>query len=428
MPSLRKEITKTFRRLSRWSNPRPSRREPADTIARPDVREGHQLGAYRILKRLGAGGMGHVYLALDTRLGRHVALKFLSPELTADRAMLHRLEQEARTASALNHPNILTIYEIGELAGEHFIASEYVDGATLRTVIDRGAIEPATAIDIAAQVASALMAAHAAGVVHRDLKPGNVMIRLDGLVKVIDFGLAKRLQKSERGVSDPSWTGAGGMVGTVDYMSPEQARGDEIDHRSDLWSLGVLLYEMIANRRPFEGDTESHVVVAILDHPVPPLPDGTPERADVSRILQRALVKDPAKRYQRAHDMLADLHSISHISRPGSSVRLAALSRPDSPKKRLVALIAALAALVIVGAFFWWRAWSAPDWFQIQSVRQLTFNGRTSLATISPDGKYLAYVVGDPAGLQALYLKQVDSPGETEEMKIPPRGKSNTRT
>ncbi len=299
MPSLRQEITKTFRRFSRRDDSSRPGRDSAETIVRPDPREGQQLGAYRILKRLGTGGMGHVYLALDTRLGRHVALKFLSPELVADPAMLHHLEQEARTASALNHPNILTIYEIGASGQDHFIASEFVDGATLRNTLQRWEIDPGTAIDIATQIASALTAAHAAGIVHRDLKPGNMIIRPDGLVKVIDFGLAKRIKKPEQELADPSWTG-GSLVGTVDYMSPEQARGDEVDHRTDLWSLGVLLYEMVAHRRPFEGDTESHVIVAILDQPVPALPGAKPDTAALAKIVRHALAKDPAKRYQTA--------------------------------------------------------------------------------------------------------------------------------
>lgn len=415
MPSLRQEITKTFRRLSRRDD---SSRESAETIVRPDPREGQQLGAYRILKRLGTGGMGHVYLALDTRLGRHVALKFLSPELVSDPAMLHHLEQEARTVSALNHPNILTIYEIGASGDDHFIAGEFVDGATLRNAMQRWDIDPGTAIDIATQIASALTAAHAAGIVHRDLKPGNVIIRPDALVKVIDFGLAKRIKKPEQPQADPSWTG-GSLVGTVDYMSPEQARGDEVDHRTDLWSLGVLLYEMVAHRRPFEGDTESHVIVAILDQPVPPLPDTKPDTVALAKIVRHALTKDRAKRYQTANEMLADLHSISHVSRPGSSVRLAAVARRNASRKKLYALVLVLALLLLV--FTIRRATRAPDWFQPGAERQLTYNGRTSLAAISPDGRYLAYVVGDQGGMQSLCLKQIASSSGTEEIKIAPR-------
>ena len=189
MSGLREEITRRFR-SSKKRKPVPHP-DLVETEIRQDPREGKQLGAYRILRRLGAGGMGHVYLALDTRLGRHVALKFLPPELMADSAMLRRLEQEARTASALNHPNILTIHEVVQLENELFIASEFVDGVTLRQALARNTVDPEMALRIATQMASALLAAHSAGVIHRDLKPGNVMLRPDGYIKIIDFGIAK---------------------------------------------------------------------------------------------------------------------------------------------------------------------------------------------------------------------------------------------
>src|SRR3954454_6579665 len=225
MPGLGDTITRTLLRLSRTGEPRPFGPPPSGET--PDHRnlEGRTLGSYRILKHLGAGGMGHVYLALDVNLGRHAALKFLSPELVSNREMLDRLQSEARTASGLNHPNILTIYEVAELDGERFIASEYIDGPTLRDALQKEEIDLATAINIASQIASALMAAHSAGVIHRDLKPGNIMIRPDGYVKVIDFGLAKLIQASDRERPiDETWTRAGSVIGTLDYMSPEQAR------------------------------------------------------------------------------------------------------------------------------------------------------------------------------------------------------------
>jgi serine/threonine protein kinase len=427
MPSLREEITKAFLRISRrGSSHLPPSRATRDTVFHPVSREGRQFGSYRILKRLGAGGMGEVYLAFDIRLERQIALKFLPPDLTSNDAAVRRFQKEARTASALNHPNILTIHEVGQIDGEHFIASEYIDGITLRTAMQRGALELGSALDFSIQIASALMAAHSAGVVHRDLKPTNIMIRPDGYVKVIDFGLAKLVQTSiDSAPLDERWTRPGTVVGTTDYMSPEQARGEAIDHRTDLWSLGIILYEMVARKRPFEGDTESHIVVGILDKPVPPFENAHALPARLIEIVNRALVKDRAKRYQTAGEMLGDLQEVTHgMPRVSSNVRPISLSaRPDF-KKRLVRVGGIVAVLIIAGLVWWWGLGGretvlGPDWFRIESVRQLTFNGRTKLASISPDGKYLAFVVGDPGGLETLYLKQVDQ--ASEQIKLPPR-------
>lgn len=419
MSNLREEITRTVLRFSR-RGASPVSRSGGGASKQAPSREGKQLGSYRILRRLGGGGMGDVYLALDTRLGRHVALKFLAQDTGTDYSMLYRLQQEARTASALNHPNIVTVYEVGELDGEPFIASEFIDGSTLRTALVRSVIDLPTAIDVAAQVASALVAAHAAGVVHRDLKPGNIMLRPDGYVKVIDFGLAKQIKKPAAGRGGEDFlTQPGSVIGTVDYMSPEQARGDRVDHRTDIWSLGVVLYEMIAQRRPFAGQTDSHVIVSILDAPLPPLPDPESVPPELSHILHCALAKDPVNRYPSAREMLSDLQQMRQGSRSGTGVRLAALA-PLKPAKRNKSLLAGVLALLLLSlcAAWWWR-WRTPRWFQIGSVRQLTFNGRTRVAALSPDGNYLAFVVGEPGGDEALYLKQIDSP--TDEVKIPPR-------
>jgi serine/threonine protein kinase/Tol biopolymer transport system component len=385
-----------------------------------------QFGPYRILKLLGAGAMGEVYLALDTRLGRQVALKFLPLHLTSNEATLHRFQQEARTASALNNPNILTIYEVGQIGGEFFIASEYIDGVTLRTALQRGSVDLATALEIATQVASALVAAHSAGVIHRDLKPGNIMIRPDGYVKVIDFGLAKLTQAS--GHNSPAGdasTGPGSVVGTVDYMSPEQARGDKLDQRTDVWSLGVVLYEMIARKRPFEGDTESHVLVGILDRSVPPIDRAYALPSRLIEIINRALAKDRAQRYQTAQELLSDLHQVRQtLPRSASNIRPIIFSQGSQPRRRLGLIAGILASLMVASAIWWWGLGGketvvGPDWFRVESVRQLTFNGRTKLAAISPDGRYLAFVVGDEGGLETLYLKQVDQ--TYEEVKIPER-------
>lgn len=421
MANLRADITRTVLRLSGRGNIAAPSSELEPTVLQPDPREGKQLGTYRVLKRLGTGGMGDVYLALDTRLGRHVALKFLAHQITTDYSMLYRLQQEARTASALNHPNIVTVYEIGELLGEPFIASEFIDGATLRVALERKVIDVPTAIDIAIQIASALVAAHSAGVVHRDLKPGNIMLRPDGYVKVIDFGLAKQILSPAAIDSgdDDFITQPGSVLGTVSYMSPEQAQGDPVNHRTDIWSLGVVLYEMVAHRRPFEGQTDSHVIVSILDGPLPPLPDSKSIPAGLPHILECALAKDPQKRYPSASQMLGDLQQISQGSRTGSGVRLAALAKPRRAQRRKLLLSVLVSLIVLTACSVWWWVSRLPDWFQIASARQLTFNGRTRLATISPDGNYLAFVVGDTGGEQTLYLKQIDS--SSEEVRIPPR-------
>ncbi len=238
-----------------------------------------RISHYRILEKLGAGGMGEVYLAEDTKLGRRVAIKILSEEYTTNKDRLHRFEQEACAASALNHPNILTIHEVGSDAGKHFIATEYIDGQTLRRRIGGTQMDVAEVLDIAVQAAGALEEAHAAGIIHRDVKPDNIMIRRNGYVKVLDFGLAKLAESSmDRSSSDGEastrvlvHTDAGVVMGTSHYMSPEQARGKPVDARSDIWSLGVVLFEMVAGRTPFEGETSTDVLVSITQKEAPAL-------------------------------------------------------------------------------------------------------------------------------------------------------------
>ncbi len=409
------------------TNQHPDERESAgtsdseETSVPSDPREGKQFGAYRVLRRLGSGGMGHVYLALDTRLGRHTALKFLPQDLLREQDALHRLEQEARTASALNHPSILTIYEIGESQGELFIASEFVEGVTLKKAIQRGTLDPEMAIRVVTQIASALMAAHSAGVIHRDLKPANVMLRPDGYVKVIDFGLAKLTEESSlNGLKRSGLSFTGSVVGTVDYMSPEQARGEDVAANTDLWSLGVVFYEMLSGRRPFKGETESHVIVAILDRPAAPLNNLASFPRGVGRILDRALKKDPAERYQSAEQLLVDLEQIDVSSVRRQPIRSGA-------RRRVRPYHLALASLVLLSAassVWWWGLGGRykvlePDWFRIDSVQQITSNERIQLAAISPDGKYLAFIVGDRGGTQSLHLKQLDQPWDDD--RIPSR-------
>jgi eukaryotic-like serine/threonine-protein kinase len=274
------------------------------------------LSHYRVISRLGAGGMGEVFLAEDLRLGRRVALKVLPSAFTGDAERLRRFEQEAKAASALNHPNIITIHEIGHAGGEHFIVTEYIAGQTLRERL-RGAMKLTEALDIAAQAAGALSAAHEAGIVHRDIKPENLMLRPDGYVKVLDFGLAKLVEQRPAEVDSLAPTVAklntepGVLLGTVQYMSPEQARGLQVDSRSDLFSLGVVLYEMVAGRRPFAGETKTDIILAIVDREPPPLSERVPDAPqELERIVSKALRKDRAARYQDAKDLLLDLRDL----------------------------------------------------------------------------------------------------------------------
>ena len=232
---------------------------------------GKTLGHYVVIQKLGAGGMGEVYLAEDTLLGRKVALKILPSYFTRDEERVRRFQQEARSASALNHPGILTIYEIKQIDSIHFIATEFIEGETLRERIGRGPLKIADALDVALQVASALAAAHEAGIVHRDIKPENIMLRADRIAKVLDFGLAKLTERPavESEASTMVNTGEGIVMGTVQYMSPEQARGLKVDSRTDIWSFGCVIYEMVTGRAPFTGRTSSDVIVSILEKEAP---------------------------------------------------------------------------------------------------------------------------------------------------------------
>ena len=276
---------------------------------------GRKIGHYHLLAKLGRGGMGEVYLATDTQLGREVAIKLLPTEFASDPGRVKRFEREARIASALNHPNILTIHEIGREGDTLFIATELVKGQTLRQRLTAGAINSIEAVNIAIQVGAALEAAHGAGIVHRDIKPENVMLRPDGYVKALDFGLAKPIEgpfdssvDSDMTTRNSYETAPGVLIGTFRYMSPEQARGQKVDHRSDIWSLGVVLYEMTVGVPPFNGKTPSDIIAAILAHEPPPMPE--PNEPELQNILTRALAKDLQRRYQSAQELLLDLQDL----------------------------------------------------------------------------------------------------------------------
>ncbi len=286
----------------------------ADSLTQTGLGPGAGIGPYEIIRRLGSGGMGDIYLAEDTRLGRKVALKALPAHFTKDPERVRRFQLEARAASALSHPNIITIYEIGQLDHLHYIVFEFIDGQTLRQHIATAPLTIAESLHIASSVSAALLAAHEAGIVHRDIKPENVMMRADGFVKVLDFGLAK-LTERKVAVSEATTlfqTEPGMVMGTAPYLSPEQARGQSIDPRADIWSLGAVLYEMVAGRPPFEGPTNSDVLVAILGQEPVPLPRYRPEvPTELEWIIKKALRKDRDERYQTARELLADLKNLS---------------------------------------------------------------------------------------------------------------------
>jgi eukaryotic-like serine/threonine-protein kinase len=279
-----------------------------------------QLGHYKILKRLGAGGMGEVFLAQDTRLDRKVALKLLPEQISANGDGLNRFRQEAKSASALNHPNIITVFDIGESEGKHFIAVEYINGQTLRERMDSaGRISFDEILSILIQTAEALSAAHQAGIIHRDIKPENVMIRTDGYVKVLDFGLAKLAEQqtnaNEASAEDSTQklvkTNPGVVMGTVSYMSPEQARGKEVDARSDIFSFGVLMYEILAGRVPFTGETMMDVIQSVINSEPPPLQSFAPHLPkELIRIVHKTLKKKREQRYQTIRDLLNDLKDL----------------------------------------------------------------------------------------------------------------------
>jgi serine/threonine protein kinase/tetratricopeptide (TPR) repeat protein len=336
------------------------------------VQIGQTFGSYQILAKAGTGGMGEVYRAHDTRLGRDVALKILAGTYTQDQDRIRRFRQEATAASALNHPGILTIHEAGEEDGCQFIATEFVEGETVRQVLNqRGRLPLNEALGVAVQVAAALAAAHKAGIVHRDIKPENVMVRPDGYVKVLDFGIAKLTERPDARPDTDDMTRTlaqtrdGAILGTVAYMSPEQARGAAVDARSDIWSLGCLLYEMLAGRSPFAGPTTSDMLVGILDKEPAPLtapPHDVPAECDW--IITKTLRKNAGERYQKTDEFLTDVRRLqdklaleSHQQRA-----LPPPPRPSRPSSRMGA--AMLAAVLIAGAIatvWYWRPRPAPS-------------------------------------------------------------------
>src|SRR5688572_26684646 len=370
--------------------------------------QGRTLGRYRIDSLLGEGGMGKVYKAFDDSLGRAAAVKVLPNDVVHDAGRLERFVREARTASSLNHPNVVTIYEVGKDGdgdtATHFIAMEIVEGDTLRERIMRGRLPIPRAVDLVAQIADGLAAAHAAGVVHRDLKPENVVIAKSGFAKILDFGLAKLREDPALSKDDGATavkTSPGTLLGSLGYMSPEQARGEDADHRSDIFSLGCILYECVTGARPFRGDTAVDTLHRILHDDPPPMATIVPESpAELQRIVRKSLAKEPDQRYQSARDLAIDLHNLKREieSQPGTAAALAPPAR--TPRRWWIAAAAIALLLAIAAAFVLTRrptsttpAATAPA--TPMSIARLTSSGNVTGAVISPDGEYLAYAYSE---------------------------------
>ena len=376
---------------------------------------GRSIAHYSVIEKLGEGGMGAVYKARDERLDRYVALKILPAETVSDPERRRRFEQEAKSASALNHPNIVTIYDIGQAEDVNFIAMEYVAGKTLDALVGPKGLSLKDALKYAVQIADGLGKAHAAGIVHRDLKPSNIMVTPDGLVKLLDFGLAKLVEKDEafhdiavtRTIARTPVTEEGKIVGTVAYMSPEQAEGKPVDVRSDIFSFGSVLYEMLTGRRAFAGETKASTMAAVIAlDPSSPSGVAAPLPADVERTVMRCLRKDPQRRWQNMSDLKVALQDLKEESESG---KLTAVSpAPASARRRIWPLyaLAGAAVLAAAGVAGWLllKPRTAPS--AIEPERVTFESGGAFLPAISPDGKLIAYS-SDRDGNFDIYVRQI---------------------
>ncbi len=387
---------------------------------------GVTVSHYRILEKLGSGGMGVVYKAEDTRLGRTVALKFLPEDYARDQAVLERFQREARAASALNHPNICVVYDVGEHEGRPFLAMELLEGQNLRERISGKPLKTNELVDLAIQIADALDAAHAKGIVHRDIKPANIFVTRRGQAKILDFGLAKVAAEPEHGSTPTSaateamLTSPGTAMGTVAYMSPEQALGEELDARTDLFSFGVVLYEMATGARPFNGNTTAAVFDAILHKaPVAPVELNPETPAKLAEIINKALEKDRDLRCQTAAELRADLKRLKRDATSGKSVAATAAVQLPTARARRRWPMAAAAVVVVVAASvgITWFVSRRPEPLPQFNQRRLTANPQdmpVNYAAISPDGKYLGY--SDQRGIHIQLL----GTGETQNVPMPP--------
>ena len=371
-----------------------------------------RIGPYEIVAPIGAGGMGEVYRATDARLGRDVAIKVLPASLATDEDRLRRFEQEARAIGALNHPNILAVYDIGSHEGAPYVVSELLDGDTLRSRIGTSPLPHRKAIDYASQIANGLAAAHDKGIVHRDLKPDNIFVTRDGRVKILDFGLAKLTQTGRTIEAEtallahaPPLTSAGTVLGTVGYMSPEQVRGQPVDHRSDIFSFGVVLYEMLTGRRAFHGDSAVETMNAILkEDPAPAGDGGRPVPPALDRIVLHCLEKNPEERFQSARDVAFDIESLSGLS---SQV---VVDSPLPRRRRWLRLVA-IAALAAAGCAALFVAGRSTARATAPTFEPLTFRrGSITFARFAPDGRTILYAANFEGGPLEIYSTQPGSP------------------
>ena len=380
---------------------------------------GRTISRYRIIEQAGEGGMGVVYKAHDTHLDRFAAIKVLPREKVADQERKRRFVQEARAASALNHPNIVHIYDIDQQDGLDYIAMEYVEGRTLGEAIGRKGLKLNEALKFAIQIADALAGAHSAGIVHRDLKPGNVMVTAEGRVKVLDFGLAK-LAETAVGPEDETRTAQqstelGMVIGTAAYMSPEQAEGKRVDARSDIFSFGSVFYQMLTGRPAFRRDTPSLTLAAILHVEPPPLPPEIPQ--EVERVIGRCLRKDPARRFQTMADLKVTLEELKEESESGA-LAPASAAVAKSRKSPWLWVGTGIIALVLTVAVIWKLLAGTPGLSPASTiadlqVTQLTSTGKALGPAISPDGKYVAYVQQDGNEF-SLWMRQIDTASQVQ--------------
>ena len=382
---------------------------------------GQTISHYRIVAKLGEGGMGVVYKADDMRLPRQVALKFLPAELTHDSHAVDRFQREARAASSLNHPHICTTYDVGEHDGHQYLVMELLEGSTLKDVIAARRLKVTEILDVGIQIADALEAAHSKGIVHRDLKPANIFLTTRGDAKILDFGLAKLM--SEPVASDPRTlstrflSSAGTAVGTVAYMSPEQARAEELDARTDLFSFGIVLYEMATGTAPFKGSSSAVIFEAILNRvPTPPVHLNPSVPANLESIIEKALEKDRNDRYQSAKEMLVDLRRARREA--GSGRSSVASETPPGPggaswRRRTALVVVAIAGLgAIAGAILYNRSrrpMSEPSLPAMRTAPLTSLAGQETSPTFSPDGSQVAFIWSDENGSPDLYVKQIGS-------------------
>jgi Tol biopolymer transport system component len=446
-----------------------------------ELKAGQAVGSYEILSLLGRGGMGEVYLARHRRLNRQVALKFLPASFTKDAERLERFEREASAASALNHPNIITIHEIGEIDSLHFIATEFIEGETLRERLSQTRPDLKETLHIVVQITDALVAAHKASIIHRDIKPENIMLRPDGYVKVLDFGLAKLVeQQASASLSEAQQrkhfnTSPGVFMGTVRYVSPEQARGEEVDARTDIWSLGVVLYEMLSGHVPFDGETDSHIIINILENEPASFSSGEAP-AELDWVVRKALKKDREERYQTARELLSDLRSLkqrvdfqAELERTQPSEKSAAVLRAGSEKQFATGSIKmaaetsevypahstkteavtrkaghrrhalSLAALALVAGIIVFAAYrffghrqsttetqtaqsSSEHLPELKAAQVTTWSGLDIYPSFSPDGNSIAYS-SDHNGAFEIYIKQLTPGGR--EIQLTTDGQQN---